>query len=157
MTITKEYFMNRNLTKRTGNPLQSWFNDMNSLFDKYGRDLSLFDENDLEFSPKIEVKETDKGYFVRAEVPGMEEKDLDISLSDNSLILKGERKSEKKEEDKSHYFSEFKYGSFYRSIPLEEEVDSNNVSATYKDGILNVEIKKNPSASPKQKKISIKH
>lgn len=149
--------MNKSLTKRSNNPIQSWFKDMNSLIDKYSRDLSFDDDLGLEVSPKIEVRETDKGYFVRAEVPGMEEKDLDISLNENNLVIRGERKSEKKEEDKSHFFSEFKYGSFYRSIPLDEDVDENNVSATYKNGILNVEIKKNPSAQPKQKKISIKH
>lgn len=149
--------MNKSLTKRSNNPIQSWFQDMNSLIDKYSRDLSFDDDLNLGVSPKIEVRETDKGYFVRAEVPGMEEKDLDISLNENNLVIRGERKSEKKEEDKSHFFSEFKYGSFYRSIPLDEEVDENNVNATYKNGILNIEIKKNPSAQPKQKKIAIKH
>lgn len=149
--------MNRSLMKRTSNPLQSWLKDMNSLFDKYSTDLSFDTESELQFSPKIEVKETEKGYFVRAEVPGMEEKDLEISIDENNLVLRGERKSEKKEEDKSHYFSEFKYGSFYRTIPLDEGVDTNNVSASYKDGILNIEIKKNPSVSPKHKRIPIKH
>lgn len=150
--------MNRSLMKKSNShPLQNWFKDMNHLIDKYSRDFSFDDESGLEVMPKIELRETDKGYFLKAEIPGMEEKDLDISLSENNLVIRGERKTEKKEEDKSHFFSEFKYGSFYRSIPLEEDVDANNVSATYKNGILNVELKKNPSVSPKQKKIEIRH
>lgn len=149
--------MNRSLAKRNSNPFQSWFQDMNNLLDRYNRDFSFGEESGFDIEPKIEVRETDKSYLVKAEVPGMEEKDLDITLDENNLVLRGERKTEKKEEDKSHYFSEFRYGSFYRSIPLDQDVDSSNVNATYKDGILNIELKKIASASPKQKKISIKH
>lgn len=149
--------MNKNLPSRQSHGLQSWFKDMNHLFERFNRDISPLTNLQTDLEPKVEVKETDQSYIVKAEIPGMEEKDLSISLRDNNLILEGERKSERKEEDKSHFFSEFQYGSFYRSLPLDQDVDENNVNATYKNGILSVELKKVPSASQKQKKITIKH
>jgi HSP20 family protein len=87
----------------------------------------------------------------------MEEKDLNITLIDNNLVLEGERKSAQKKEDEGNFFSEFKYGSFYRSIPMDEDVDSNNVSAVYKNGVLNIELKKLKPSTSKQKRIQIKH
>jgi HSP20 family protein len=95
-----------------------------------------------EFSPKVELRETDKGYSVRAEIPGISESDVNVTLRENNLILEGEKKTETKKEERGHYFSEFSYGSFYRSIPLEEEVNPDKVKATYRNGILNVELEK---------------
>lgn len=149
--------MNKQLVHRKNHSLQSWFRDMNSMFDKFNRGVDLNNVLGESEFPNLEVKETENGYNVKAEVPGMEEKDLSLSLRDNNLIIEGERKSEKKEEDKSHFFSEFKYGSFYRAIPLSDEVDENNINATYKNGILQIELKKLPTSSQKQKRITIKH
>ena len=146
-----------NLTKRNENPITIWQNEMRNFFDRFNQDFSL--DTDLptlkDFTPKIEVKDKDKGYLISAEVPGMSEKDLSLYLKDNALIIEGERKLESKKEEKGRYFSEFSYGSFYRSVPLDDEVDPNKVKASYKDGILSVELEKTDNVSHKAKKIPI--
>lgn len=149
-------FKNQSLTTRTQNPLSSWQREMNSLFDRFNRDL--WDTSEFgggEFSPRIEVKERDKGYVVCAEVPGIKESDISVTLRDNNLVLEGERKSESRSEEEGFYRSEFSYGSFFRSIPLGDEVNPDSVRASYKDGILTVEMDKIKPSSHKSKKIPI--
>ncbi len=110
-----------------------------------------------DFSPKIEVKDTGKTYQVCAEVPGMDEKDINVTLRDNHLIIEGEKKNEVKNEDKKKgvYHSEFSYGRFYRAIPLSDDVDAERVNAFYKNGVLSVELEKLPEKAGKNKKIQI--
>ncbi len=134
--------MLRSLTTRRENPFVSWQREMNDWFDKFNRELDVPMMEMEEFSPRVELRETDKGYSVRAEIPGISESDVNVTLRENNLILEGEKKTETRKEERGHYFSEFSYGSFYRSIPLEEEVNPDKVKATYKNGILNVELEK---------------
>jgi HSP20 family protein len=128
---------------------------MNNLFDRFGRDMGTLDVDLTDFSPRVEIKEKDKHYTVSAEVPGIKESDINVTLKDNNLILEGERKSESKKEEEGYFSSEFSYGSFYRSIPLDEEVNPDTVKASYKDGILTVELDKVKSTPQKTKKIPI--
>ena len=128
---------------------------MNNLFDRFGRDMGTLDVDLTDFSPRVEIKEKDKHYTVSAEVPGIKESDIHVTLKDNNLILEGERKSESKKEEEGYFSSEFSYGSFYRSIPLDEEVNPDTVKASYKDGILTVELDKVKSTPQKTKKIPI--
>ncbi len=146
-----------NLTKRNENPITVWQNEMKNFFDRFNREFSMDIDMPLmtDFTPRIEVKDSDKGYLVSAEVPGMTEKDINVSLKDNSLIIEGERKTESKRDDQGRYFSEFEYGSFYRSIPFSDEVDTNKVKATYRDGVLNVELVKSESSTHKAKRIPV--
>jgi HSP20 family protein len=146
-----------NLAKRNENPITAWQNEMRNFFDRFNREFSIDIDMPLmtDFAPKIEVKDSDKGYLVSAEVPGMTEKDINVSLKDNSLIIEGERKTESKTEDQGRFFSEFEYGSFYRSIPLNDEVDANKVKATYRDGVLSVELVKAESSAHKAKRIPV--
>lgn len=147
--------MFRSLVNRNENPFTTWQREMNSLFDRFNRDLD-FSSTELEqFAPRVELRERDNGYVVRAEIPGMSEKDINVSLKDNCLILEGEKKTESKKEGKGQYFSEFSYGNFYRSIPLDEEVKADNVKATYKNGILTVELETVREIEHKTKKIPI--
>ena len=135
-------------------------NLFSDFFDLYAREFfspMLGEENTETFMPKVEVEETQKGYFVRAELPGMQEKDINLSLDDNCLILKGEKKSESKSEDKNNVRSEFNYGSFYRTIPFRADVDDNKIDATYKDGILTVNLVKKSDGTERTKRIHIKH
>jgi len=134
--------MLRSLTTKRENPFVSWQREMNDWFDKFNRDIDVPQMEMEEFSPKVELRETDKGYSVRAEIPGISESDVNVTLRENNLILEGEKKSETKKEERGHYFSEFSYGSFYRSIPLEEEVNPDKVKAIYRNGILHVELEK---------------
>jgi HSP20 family protein len=153
-------FNHQTLTPRTQNqnqnPFAVWQKEMSSLLDRFGRDIG----NDFGFGtegviPKVEVKEKDKKYIVRAEIPGMKESDISVTLRDNNLILEGERKVETEKEEEGTYRSEFTYGSFYRAIPLDEDVNANTVKAAYRDGILTVDLEKLETTTHKTKKIPI--
>jgi len=148
-------FGNQSLTTKNQNPINVWQREMNNLFDRFGRDVGFRDLDLSEFSPKVEIKDKDKHYTVCAEVPGMKESDISVTLKDNNLILEGERKSESKKEEEGYYSSEFSYGSFYRSIQLEEEVNPESVKAAYKDGILTIDLDKVKASTHKTKKIPI--
>jgi HSP20 family protein len=96
------------------------------------------------FTPRVNVSETDKSIIVQAEVPGMKKEDIQLEVKDDTLVLKGEKKMEKKEEDPQKKYTrvESSYGSFQRTIDLPEGVDPSKVKAKYKNGILEVEIEK---------------
>jgi HSP20 family protein len=149
--------MNRSLMKRAESPVHAWREQMSGLLDRFNKDFGMnMDFNEVsEFTPKVEVQERDKGYLVRAEVPGMNEKDLNVMLRENSLIIEGERKSESKKEEKGQTISEFNYGSFYRSIPFGEDINPDTVKASYKDGILNIELQRVEGQKSKTRKIPV--
>jgi HSP20 family protein len=135
------------------------FEDMEHMFDRFRRELYAPDifRSVEGFAPRIEVKDTDKNILVSAEIPGMNEKDINVTLRENNLIIEGEKRSEKRKEEKGYYRSEFNYGSFYRSIPLHAEVDADKVEATYKNGILEVTLNKLEGSKQTAKRIEIKH
>ena len=133
--------------------------EMEDIFDRFRREFyspDLFKGTEG-FTPKVEMEETDKSIYVCAEIPGMSEKDINVSLRDNNLILEGEKKSQRKSEDKGFYRSEFSYGSFYRTIPLSAEVDTEKVEATYKNGLLEITLNKLEESKQSVKRIEIKH
>lgn len=144
------------LTKRDENrqnSLDSIRKDFDAIFDDFFslKPSALFESD---WVPSVDVEEDDKAIHVKAEVPGLEEKDLDVSLHNNMLTIKGEKKEEKKEEKgKNRIISERRYGSFSRSISLPEGIKTDKVKAKFKNGILNIEIPKDESVKPK--KISI--
>jgi HSP20 family protein len=105
--------------------------------------------------PIVDIKNHEKEIEIQAELPGVSEKDVDLSLSDNSLIIKGEKKHETEEEEKGYYRMERSYGSFERTIPLPVEVDRDKVEATFKNGILNICLPKTKEAIAHTKKIPI--
>jgi HSP20 family protein len=134
-------------------------NLISDFFDLYAREFfsPMMGEEKAETNmPKVEVNESEKGYFVQAELPGMKEKDIKLTLEDNCLILQGEKKSEHHPEDKSLLRSEFFYGPFYRTIPFRADVDDNKIDATYRDGILSVNLVKKTDGTERTKRIQIK-
>lgn len=143
--------LNRNLPSK---------NNFGDLFDRFQKEFfspELFKGIGEGFVPKVEVKETDKSYEVSAELPGMKEEDINITMKGDSLILEGEKKSERKEDQKGYYASEFSYGSFYRTIPLKDDVNEEDVRAEYKDGVLKVHLQKLAENKKKNRKIQINH
>ena len=148
-------FRNQALTTKSQNPISLWQREMNHLFDRFGRDIGSFETDIASFSPRVEIKEIDKHYTVCAEVPGMKESDINVTLEGNCLILKGERKAESKKNEEGYVASEFSYGSFYRSIPLDEEVNPDSVKASYKDGLVTIDLDKVRASEHKTKKIPI--
>ncbi|WOJ89005.1 Hsp20/alpha crystallin family protein [Methylocapsa polymorpha] len=103
--------------------------------------------------PKIEVAETEKEINVSAEIPGLEEKDVELLFSDGNLIIRGEKKSEI--EDKDRQFSERFYGRFERQIPVGVDIAEDNIEASFKNGVLKVLLPKSERAQTKAKRIAI--
>jgi len=106
-----------------------------------------------EWLPAVEMLEKDDKYIVKAELPGMKKEDIDISVSENNLTIKGERKTEKETKGEDYYLSERSYGSFFRSISLPGNIDTEKVSASLDDGVLEIEMSK--VAQAKAKKVSV--
>ena len=108
------------------------------------------------FVPKVDVKIEDKDVVVSAELPGMDQKDIDVTVTKDSVRIAGEKKHEEKEEEKGYYRHETSYGSFERIIDLPTEVDENKAEAEFSKGVLTIRLPKNEEAQAKQKKIKIK-
>lgn len=140
-------------------PLQALQQEMNRLFDEFFHDVELapFEgEGGLgSISPTVDVRETDKQIRISAELPGMDEKDIDVSLSENALTLRGEKQSEQKSDDERYHRIERSYGAFHRVVPLPAEVDPDKVDATFKNGVLNIVLPK-VVASASAKKIDVR-
>ena len=103
--------------------------------------------------PKLEVAESDKQITVSAEIPGMEEKDVELLMDDGNLIVRGEMKSET--EDKERQFSERFYGRFERRIPVGMDIEENKIEASFKNGVLKVILPKTERPQSKAKRIAI--
>lgn len=101
-----------------------------------------------EWSPAMDVSETKDAVVVKAEVPGMDPKDIQLSLQENTLTIKGEKKQEKEKEEKGEHFyrAERSYGAFARAVRLPVSVDAEKVTATFKNGVLTVTLPKAPAA-----------
>lgn len=102
------------------------------------------------FIPSFEIKETKDGYLFKADVPGVKENDLDITVTGNRLTVSGKREAEKQEQTDTYYTYERSYGSFTRSFTLPEGADTSAVNADLKDGVLTLSVKKTPEAQPKK-------
>ena len=105
--------------------------------------------------PAAELTETDEALHLKLEVPGMEAKDLDIEVMANRVAISGERKSETKSEEKGISRSEFRYGKFQRVIPLPARIENTNVTADYKDGILELTLPKSEAERNKVVKVNL--
>ncbi len=143
-------------------PFGSFQREMNKLADDLFGGFNLLPRAPLErrlattFTPRVDVSETDKEIKVSAELPGMDEKDIDVSLARDTLTIKGEKKEEKEEKGEDYYRMERSYGSFTRSVPLSAEVDTDKVQATFKKGVLEITLPKTPEAIQETKKVPVK-
>ena len=108
-----------------------------------------------EWLPSLDVSETKNDLVVKAEVPGMDAKDINISLSDGVLTIEGEKKQEKEEKEADYHLVERSYGSFFRSVRLPKEVQGDKINASYKDGILRITLPKSEEAKKKEIKIKV--
>jgi HSP20 family protein len=125
-------------------------------FDRFFADFALpsIAFEDTEWMPAFDVSETDKELIVKGEVPGMDKKDINITVSDGMLTIRGEKKHEKKEENEQYHHVERRYGAFSRTMRLPHEVEADKVDATYKEGVLSIRLPKSEAVEPK--KIEIK-
>ncbi len=145
---------------RNENLLDSLQHEMTRVFDRFTHgfgqgELSKQSEWWGSSFPAMDLAETDNEILVTAELPGIDEKDLDISLRGNNLIIRGEKKAEHEEKGEHYYHKESSYGSFHRAVPLPMEVDEDKIEATYKKGILKIKLPKSAEAQKNRTKIAI--
>ena len=151
-------------------PFESLRREVDRLFDDFsggmwrspfGRsffDIEPFRRTEAAFGvvPAVNVTQTDKGYEITAELPGMEEKDVDVKLANGVLTIRGEKRDEKEEKNKDYYVRERSFGSFERSFQVPEDVDADKIGASFKKGVLTVTLPKSGEAQKAEKKIEVK-
>lgn len=141
---------------RADDPFLALQRSMNRMFDDAFRGVpALTGNGSAPLAPSIDVKETDKAVEVEVELPGVDEKDVQVTYSGGVLTIKGEKKAEKEETKGGYHLSERSYGSFFRSLTI-DEVDADKIEATFAKGVLKLTLPKAQSAQAKTKKIEIK-
>ncbi|MBN2377153.1 MAG: Hsp20/alpha crystallin family protein [Sedimentisphaerales bacterium] len=144
-----------------GSPFQSLAQEMNRLFDDFrGRfDIEPFGFSRGEvgtFMPNVDITENDKEVQVTCELPGIDEKNIDITLSKDSITIKGEKKQETENQGRDYYRMERSYGSFQRMVPLPAEIDEDKTQAEFKKGVLIIKLPKTAEAQRTHKRIEVK-
>ncbi|PVE24792.1 molecular chaperone Hsp20 [Microvirga sp. KLBC 81] len=145
--------------REEGDPFMTLHREMNRLFDDVFRNFEVAPFRSFGGTgrmggwPHVEVIETDKDVRVSAELPGMEDKDVEVLMGDGVLTIRGEKKSEI--EDKDRAFSERYYGRFERRIPLAWDVEEDKIDASFKNGVLTVTMPKSAEAKPNVRRISV--
>jgi len=142
------------------NPYRAMREMMNDMMEDFFGDWPMMRVRPFEwrmeaFTPYVDVVDEGSQLRVAAEVPGMSPEDLDLSLTDDSLILRGEKRSERDQEEQGVRHRERSFGSFERVIPLPAEVERDKVEASFRNGVLNVILPKSPQAMERSKKIQI--
>jgi len=129
--------------------------DINRLFDAF---INPFEGAEVRsaLSPRLDVAETKNKFEIKAELPGIDEKDLNLSYEDGLLTISGEKKSENEEKEKGYYLKECSYGSFSRSVRLPENIAEDKIEARFKKGVLTIDVPKKAITPDKTRKITIK-
>ena len=150
------------LPSRFVDPFQNFRSEMDRLFDDFMGGLPTLSNLRRSFpaaqvlTPALDVKETEKELVVKADLPGIDEKDVQLTIDNGILTIRGEKKEERKDERENYHLVERSYGSFQRSIRLPESVDEDKAEARFDKGVLTVTLPKRPEAVKQQKKIEIK-
>jgi HSP20 family protein len=153
-----------------GDPWRAFRGEMDRLFDRFAGAFGMpslrgmFDwepalrsETSFTFAaPSVDVAEDAKGFKITAELPGLEPKDIAVSVSGDMLVLKGEKKEEKEKKDKNYYMSERSYGAFRRAFALPEGIDRDKIAADLAKGVLTITLPKSAAAQKPAKKIDVK-
>jgi len=153
---------------RTRHPFESLHREIDRLFDDFssgfrwpfGRSAfgaePFWREVTWPTMPAVDVVETEKAYEVTADLPGMDEKNIEVKVADGVLTIKGEKQQEKEEKKKDYYLQERSFGSYQRSLELPEGVETDKIEASFKKGVLTVTLPKKPEAQKPTKKIEVK-
>ncbi len=142
--------------------LSAWpnpfFSDIDNLLARFWDDYQLKTGvlKEAEWTPRVDVYENKDNFVVKAELPGIDPKDLEVRIEDETLYLKGERKLEKEQKEENYYQRERAYGSFARSFSLPSSVNTEKVLAEYKDGLLRLTLPKREEAKPKSIQVAVK-
>ncbi len=142
----------------TGHPLSRLHHDLDTLFEQMFQGVpqlsSLNGQRETWgglLMPQVDIGESPKDYTITVEVPGVQEKDIDLTLIDGTLTIRGEKRDEHEEKDKHYHRIERSYGSFQRILSLPTDADEHSVKAKFKDGVLTITIAKDPQAPPVRK------
>lgn len=132
-------------------------NEMDSLFDDFMEQFpARRDLGDRMWSPEVDVHETDNEVVIKAEIPGMDQKDVNITVKDNVLTLKGEKKKEEEVKEANYHRLERSYGTFARTFTLPSMVLADKASAKYKNGVLSITLPKTEEVKPKEIAVEVK-
>ncbi|HTY65640.1 MAG TPA: Hsp20/alpha crystallin family protein [Alphaproteobacteria bacterium] len=167
---TEEKAGERTSALQAWRPLGALQREMNRLFEDFDRGVwrspfrrSMFDiepfwSRELSWAaePAVDILEKDKAYEITAELPGMDEKNIEVKLVDGGLTIKGEKQEEKEEKKKDYFVHERHFGSFERRFRVPEGVDADKIEASFKKGVLTVTLPKKPEAQKPAKKIDVK-
>ena len=151
-------------------PFESLRRELDRLFEDFAGGFwrspsprSLFDvapfgrvEQGWAATPAVDVTETDKAYEIAAELPGMDEKNIEVNVANGVLTIKGEKQEEKEEKKKDYYLRERRFGSFQRAFQVPEGVDTDKIAASFKKGLLTITLPKSAEAQKAAKKIEVK-
>jgi len=144
-------------------PFESLRREVDRMFEDFDRDFWRWPsrvapswQGTALTAPAVDIVEKDDGYEVTAELPGMDEKDIEVKLANGGLSIKGEKQEEKEEKKKDYHLQERHYGSFERYFTLPDGVDREKVAASFKKGVLTVKLPKKPEAIKAEKKIEVK-
>ena len=143
--------------------LIKWAPRPTSIFDDMDKMINNVFENDWNFpvrsktnwSPAVDVKESDNSFTLTADIPGLTKKEVKVNITDGILSISGERKFEDEKESGNYHYRERRYGSFSRTFNLPETVNEEDISASFKNGILSIELPKHEVVIPKEREIKI--
>jgi HSP20 family protein len=151
------------IAPRYSDPFGALRSEMDHLFDSFMGGLPTFPTmfraggaRGLALMPSMDVKETDKEISIEAELPGLDEKDVSLTIQNGVLTIEGEKKFEHEEEKENYHVTERRYGSFQRSLRIPDTVNEDKIEARFDKGVLKVMLPKRPEAASEQRKIEIK-
>ena len=134
----------------------SLFDDMDKMVKTVFHNSQYLPMNNEDWVPAVDIKEDDTSFVLSADIPGLKKSDIDLFVENNILIISGSRDYNNENDNSEYHYQERKYGSFHRSFKLPISVVEENISATFRNGILTVVLPKNEEAQPKQRTIKIK-
>ncbi len=138
------------------NTLTAFHHEVDKLFEDFSKGVYPFGVGGGILSPKVDVSETDKEISIHAELPGLEEKDIEVELRKNQLILRGEKKVEREEKGKQYYVTERSSGNFMRSFYIPFDAKPEQIDASFAKGVLKISIPKPKGEAKKANKVKIK-
>lgn len=158
----------RETALQTWRPFESLRREIDRLFEDFDRgfwrfpfrrsafEMEPFWRREWAVSPAVDIVEKDNAYEVTADLPGLDEKDIEVRLVKDVMTIKGEKQEQKEEKKKDYYLRERHFGSFERTFRVPEGVDADKIAATFKKGVLTVTLPKKPEAQAPAKKIEVK-
>jgi HSP20 family protein len=165
LQLTKDESAKAPSAPRVWSPFGNLRSEIDRLFDEFTsgwpfagrmRDIDFPRFERFALQPALEATENDKGYVITAELPGLDEKDIEVAVSDGSLTIRGDKKEEKEEKRDGYYLSERRYGSFERRLLLPDGIEQDKIEATLKKGVLEVVIPKTAEAQKKARKVEVR-